>query len=148
MAGKASQPSRTKRAQKPYRQYGFRTQEAYEKWVSKYSSLPESDPRYFRRSLRGHARASEIARLKRIIKRTLSPAKEIRRKLNLLVYEMDNMSAFNFLDRYLQMMQALLRDPAVNDYDRRMLRKMMKKLQEDSDVNEDVELGEQLNLFG
>lgn len=149
MAAKGKSNPRPKRIQKPYRKYGFRSQEAYENWVKKWSSIPESDPRYFRRNLRGHARESEIARLKRTIKRTLSPSKEIRRKRQVLVDTLGKLSPFNFLDRYRDMMNALLRDPNTSDYDKRILRRMLKTLNEEISVgpNTDVEINEQLRLF-
>jgi pantothenate kinase len=119
---------------------GFRDERAYRAWVKKYSSLPESDPRYFRTSLRGNAREAEIKRLKKIVKQTLTPAKEIRRKANILVYQLEKFSAFSFLDRYLDAINKLLRDGSTSSYDKQLLRDLLKKLNSDIE-SEPVEEG-------
>lgn len=130
------------------RRLGFTNEYAYRRWVNKYSSLPESDPRYFRTSLRGHDRESEIKRLKRIIKKTHTPARDTVRKARTIVYSIEKMSAFAFLDRYRQQIQDILEDPATTAYDKRILRNLLKQLNTRShEMPEALKPGEQGELF-
>lgn len=148
MAVRREQPKRKRPAQKPHRKYGFKTEKAYKDWIKTHANLSQSDPLYFRPGSRGNARGNDIARIKRMEKRKRSEAKNMRRKMNVLVYEKETMSPFNFLDRYIEQMQAMLADPTVSQYDKRIIRKIIKQLEADErDINEHVATDEQLSLF-
>lgn len=130
------------------RKLGFRNEAAYERWVEKYSALPESDPRHYRKDLPIPAREAEIRRIKRIAKRTVTPAKEIRRKANVLVYDLGKMSAFSFTDRYLKQIKQMLQDPTTSRYDRQILRDIVRKLEDRMhELPEALRPGEQGELF-
>lgn len=110
------------------RKLGFTNERAYRAWIKKYSSLPQSDPRWFNKALPAKRKASEILRLKKIIKQTRTPAKEVRRKMELLVNNLSRMSAFDFIQTYGDMIRAMLQSSETSDYDKRILRKLLKDL--------------------
>lgn len=148
MAARRTVPKRKQPAPKPWKQYGFRSEKAYRDWLKHHSKLPKSDPLYFTPSHRGKRRGDDIARIQRMAKRKKSEPKNMRRKAMVLVYEKEQMSPFNFLDRYLEQMRAMLQDPNVSAYDKRVLRKVIKQLTDDErDINEDKLPGEQLTMF-
>jgi hypothetical protein len=121
---------REKTIRRNARSLGFKNEREYRAWINKFGSLPESDPRYFDKKLfTGARRNNEIKRLKKIIKQTRTPAKEVRRKMDLLVNTISRMSAFDFLQSYGDMIRALLADPETSEYDKRILRKLLKDLQ-------------------
>jgi len=140
--------SRQQNQRRYAKRLGFTNEITYQNWVKKYSNLPQSDPRYFRTELRGHAREAEIKRLRRIIKRTKTPAKEIIRKMNVLVFSQEKMSAFAFQDRYRDAINAIMKDPSTNSYDKKLLREMNKRLHARStEMPEAMKPGEQGELF-
>lgn len=139
--------TRSKRQIKPYRQSGFHSEQAYKNWVKRWSKIPQSDPRWFDPTMRGQRRTNEILRLKKIIKKTRTPAKEIYRKVNLLVFQLSKMSGYAAKERYAEQIRALLADPDTTAYEKRMLRKLLRNLDNAERVLEDMEPGEQGELF-
>lgn len=130
------------------RKAGFRDEKSYERWIQRYSSLPQNDPRYYDKNIPVSQREAEIKRIKRIIRRSVTPAKEIRRKANVLVYDLHKMSAFAFSDKYKEAIQAMLQDPKTSRYDKAILRDILRKLEDtQSELPEALRPGEQGELF-
>lgn len=140
--------SRQQNERRLARKLGLGNEFRYRRWVKKHASLPESDPAYFRTSLRGNARVAEISRLKRISKSRVSPAKQLRRKMQYLVQESGKWSAFSFSDKYLEIIMRLLQSPETSEYDKKILRSMIQKLNSKiGTIPENMTPGKQGELF-
>jgi hypothetical protein len=130
------------------RRAGFKNEYELRRWVKKQSSIPESDPRYYKRiyTLRKDQLA-EIQRVKKVIRKTRTPSKAVNWKYNLLVKEKKLMSPWSFEQKYNETIAQLLRDSSTTDYEKRQLRRIAKELKQGQHVPEALQPGEQGELF-
>lgn len=114
---------------------GFSNERAYKNWVSKWTSVPQSDPRWFDNKLRGNRRAEEIRRLKAIQRKIKSPAQAMYRKMQAITQETKRMSAFDFYQKYIEMILAILNDPETSARDKALMRRLLRELREQMAVS-------------
>lgn len=112
------------------RKLGFKNEDTFRAWRNRMRNLPVEDNRH----LAGHIaddNFTELNRLRKLDKRSMTPAREMLRKFDVLVVNNNasvHMSAFAFEDRYREAIQALLADPRLSDYRKRQLRAMQRDL--------------------
>jgi hypothetical protein len=93
----------------------------------------------------------QLNRIRDAEKKFRTPAARLLERKRILVDDADtknHMSAFAFLDRYLEQIKALLRDPKTTDYRKRQLRRMQRDLQHQIKYTGDLGEARQFDLFG
>ena len=132
------------------RKLGFRNEYRFDSWIRRMEALPESDPRFLHPDIK-HTDFVRLNRIKRVDSKFRTPAHRLVEKKRILVDDGDtrnHMSSFAFLDRYLEQIQQLLRDPNTSDYRKRQLRKMQRDLQNAIKHSGDLGEARQLDLWG
>jgi hypothetical protein len=119
------------------RKLKFSDEEPFRRWRNRMRNLPPSDPRYLRPEV-DDLDLAQLKRIRELDRKHLDPVKRLIKKKDVLTSGKARitMSPFAFADKYEEMLNALLRDPNITPYRKRLVRKTLRELHHDMDVSE------------